>query len=79
MLSFMKEREQNYPGEPYFLFNQPLSDSGLPAATPDGTSAAAGMPSATASSKINGVLGRFDGGRVVVWMGIVCVSAFLWI
>jgi hypothetical protein len=32
--SFLANADQQYPAQPYFLWNQPFSDSGLPAAGP---------------------------------------------
>jgi hypothetical protein len=73
---YLKNGNQNYPGEPYFLFNQPLSDSGLPAATPDSTSSS-GKPTATGKSN-NGVNGRFDGGFVCwILMAMASISTLL--
>jgi hypothetical protein len=71
---YMKNRNENYPGEPYFLFNQPLSDNGLPAATPDATGPAVTPTSSSSTRSHSGVTGRFDGG-VVCWLLMVIVSA----
>lgn len=77
--NYLKNGNQNYPGEPYFLFNQPLSDSGLPAATPDSTGPIV-TPTASSSKHHNGVAGRFGGGGVC-WTLLAAVSAsmLLWI
>jgi hypothetical protein len=44
---FLNSSEENYPAEPWFLWNQPLSDSGWVRAHAGGAGAA--TPSATAS------------------------------
>ena len=58
---FLNSSEEDYPAEPWFLWNQPLSDSGwvrlhaggAGAATPSGTSATAAA-SSSAGAKKNG-------------------------
>jgi hypothetical protein len=55
--AFVKAGDDTYPAEPYFLWNQPFSDSGLAAATPTG----AGGPSST---------GKTAGGAVRVGEGV---------
>lgn len=76
---FLKNGDPNYPRAPYFLFNQPLSDSGLPAAKPDGTGPAV-TPTPTGgksgSSNGSGVTRGF--GTDVACLGLVALtSAFM--
>jgi hypothetical protein len=57
--AFLNSSENDYPAEPWFLWNQPLSDSGwvrvhagsAGAATPSGTAAAAAASSSAGAKK----------------------------
>jgi len=57
--AFLSRSEEDYPAEPWFFWNQPLSDSGwvrthagsAGAATPSGTGAAASASSSAGASK----------------------------
>jgi hypothetical protein len=59
--TFMAKADNTYPAQPYFMFNQPFSDSNLAAATP--TSGGLATPSASASH--SGASGMFSGGLVL--------------
>jgi hypothetical protein len=54
--AFMANADNTYPSEPYFLFNQPFSDSNLAAATPT----AGGFATPTPSANHNGASGMFS-------------------
>jgi len=67
--AFLANADDTYPAQPYFLFNQPFSDSGLAAANP---------PS-SGNSKHNGVLGKTNGSSLGMtgWV-FVALSIFLY-
>jgi hypothetical protein len=70
--SFMAQADSSYPAEPYFLFNQYFTDSGLAAATPT-----AGGPIPTSSStKKNAALSLSSIGPVRGWVAFIFLSAF---
>jgi hypothetical protein len=69
--AFLASGDSQYPAQPYFLWNQPLSDSGLAAATPSGS----GQPRPT--SKNNALLST--GSATAVWHATLSVIVpFLW-
>ena len=76
--AFMANADNTYPAEPYFLFNQNFSDSGLASAK-----ATAGGPSLPSSSSSGasvrhvGVLGMFGGLGGIFASCIVVVLSFL--
>lgn len=60
--SFLAKADDTYPAEPYFLWNQPLSDSGLATTSPS-------------TSEKSGALGKFSYslvGLVVVSLSLFC-------
>jgi hypothetical protein len=63
-------RDQSYPGQPYFLWDQPLSNSGLSGA-PSGTSSAA-VPRATGSNA-----GKNGSTRTGMSMGMLGAAALV--
>jgi hypothetical protein len=67
--SFMANADNAYPAEPYFLFNQYFSDSGLAAATP---TVSGGTPSATA--KHSGASRMFNGNLITGYFAIIFSS-----
>ncbi|QRW05956.1 chondroitin AC/alginate lyase [Ceratobasidium sp. AG-Ba] len=64
-------RDQSYPGQPYFLWDQPLTNSGLSGA-PTGTASSA-VPSATSA---NGGKNGAVGVRVEMSLGMLVAVAF---
>jgi hypothetical protein len=83
--SFLKIGDPNYPRAPYFLYNQPLSDSGLPAAKPDSTGPAVTPTASNGSGGKNsstngvGVAGRFDSDTVyLALVAATSISILLW-
>jgi len=70
--AFMANADNTYPAKPYFLFNQPFSDSNLAAATPTPT---AGSPTATSTSgKHNGASGMFSSSLVAGCFAVIFSS-----
>jgi hypothetical protein len=65
--SFLKAGDNTYPAEPYFLWNQPLSDSDLAAATPTSGSTPTSTPGAGAKTGGAVQLGR----GIARWAGVV--------
>lgn len=66
--AFMANADNMYPAEPFYLFNQPFSDSNLAAATPT-----AGGP-AVPSARANGASRRFSEGLVWGCFGVMLPS-----
>jgi hypothetical protein len=66
--AFMANADNMYPAEPFYLFNQPFSDSNLAAATP--TAGGPAVPSASA----NGASRRFSEGLVWGCIGVMLPS-----
>jgi hypothetical protein len=66
--AFMANADNTYPDEPYFLFNQPFSDSNLAAATPT----AGTTPSASAHH--NGASETFGSGLFAGWFAVIFLS-----
>jgi len=52
--AFLASADPNYPAQPYFLWNQPFSDSGLPAATAGGPLATPTHTKSSASKLLGG-------------------------
>ena len=69
--AWMKGADNMYPAQPYFLFNQNLSDSGLAAAQPTATSSGA-APSSTSSS--SSVENRVTSGLLAGCLAVIIVS-----
>jgi hypothetical protein len=69
--AFLANADDTYPAQPYFLFNQPFSDSNLAAANPPS--------SGNTNSKHNGVLGKTNGSSLGMtgWVFVV-LSIFLY-
>jgi len=70
--AFMANADNTYPAQPYFLFNQPFSDSNLSAATP--TSGGFATPSASASH--SGAPEMFSRGLVAGCFSVIFSSLF---
>jgi len=78
--NFMASADGEYPAEPYFLFNQEFSDSGLASAKP--TVSGGGGGSTPSPSKSGGgalrVMSRFGDSAVLVLVGcITVISSFV--
>jgi len=67
--AFLANADNQYPAEPYFLWDQPLSDSNLAAATP---TAAGSVPSSSSSTKQSGSLVTFRACSVVSYLLLLC-------
>ena len=81
--AFLEEKEVSYAAEPWFFWNQPLSDGGYVAATLAKASASASQATATGSASgksKNGAAKRysmdcvdlwvFGGGLAVLWIAL---------
>ena len=76
--AFLANADNTYPSEPYFLFNQNFSDSGLASAKP--TTGGPSVPPSTssgASTRYPEVLGRFGGCFKFVASGLTVVLSLL--
>ena len=70
--SFLAQADNSYPAEPYFLFNQYFTDSGLAAATPT-----AGGPMPTGlGTKNDAATSLSSVGPVGSWVAFIFLSAF---
>lgn len=69
--AFLKEREVLYPGEPYFLWDQPFSDSGLLASNASNSTGSGGGKTNVSGgeSVMSGTVGLW------VCVGVIIVSA----
>jgi len=66
--AFLANGDNQYPAQPYFLWDQPLSDSNLAAATP---TAGGPLPSSSSSSKQSGALAMFPASSTVSYSPLV--------
>jgi len=74
---FMARADNTYPAQPYFLFNQNFSDSGLAAATPTPTAIISPTASSTSGASTRYVASSRLRGSLLVGSFVMVVFSFL--
>lgn len=72
--AFLAGKDNTYPSEPYFLWDQPLSDSNLAAATPT-----AGGPATSTSASKSGATALSVSGMLGLLVAVCSTFTFIWI